>query len=291
MLATSASESSAGDPLALFVQLGPSVYMHDPKSGTAPNDGQPVILLAFWMDAPARALSKYVVEYTRMVPSARIIFLRSASNDFFFHAAARAQQARLAPAIAALRTSVTPDCPVFMHIFSNGGVFRTTHLLKAYRQATGRPLPISSMVIDSAPGTASITAAMRAFSFAMPRFWILRWLSKSILLMMLAVIKLYQTILRIPNAIKLAREEINDRNLVQPADAEGTLTRCYIYSSTDELVDWRNVERHASDSEACGWTVHREKFQGTPHVGHMRAQPERYWSIIREHLRLKKPRQ
>lgn len=272
------------NPLTRFTKLGPSVYIHDPNSDTVSRVGQPVILVAFWMDAPARALVKYVDEYTRIISSARIIFLCSSSNDFFFRSTAGAQQAQLAPAVAALRASVTPECPVFMHLFSNGGVFRTTHLLKAYRQTTGRPLPISSMIIDSAPGTASITAAMRAFSFAMPRLWILRWLSKGALLIMLVCIKLYQMIAQTPDAISVARRSINDKSLVEAANAEGRLTRCYIYSDGDELVDWQDVERHMSDSEACGWTVHREKFQGTPHVGHMRAQPERYWSVIRKYL-------
>lgn len=271
------------NPLAHFTKLGPSVYIQDPKDTTT-QDGLPVIFIAFWMNAPPRALAKYVVEYRRLVPSARIIFIRSSSNDFFFRSTASAQQARVAPAVAALRASVTPENPVFMHLFSNGGLFSTAHMLKAYRQALGKPLPISSMIIDSAPGTASTSAAMKAFSFALPKLWILRLIGKSALWITLVLIKIYQTITRSPDAVSLARKAINDKSLVQAANAKGVLTRCYIYSDSDDLVDWRDVEKHASESEVSGWVVHREKFQGTPHVGHMRAQPERYWSIVKEYL-------
>lgn len=271
------------NPLAPFTKLGPSVYIQEPKDTTT-HDGRPVIFIAFWMNAPPRALAKYVVEHRRMIPSARIIFIRSSSNDFFFRSTANAQQARVAPAVAALRAYVTPETPAFMHLFSNGGVFGTTHLLKAYHQATGKPLPISSMIIDSAPGTASTSAAMKAFSYALPKLWIFRLIGKSALWITLVLIKIYQTITRSPDAVSLARKAINDTSLVQAVNAKGVLTRCYIYSDMDDLVDWRDVEKHASESEASGWVVRREKFQGTPHVGHMRAQPERYWFIVKEYL-------
>ncbi|KAF3386325.1 Transmembrane protein 53 [Penicillium rolfsii] len=275
------------DPLVPFTKLGPSVYISDPKDTTT-QDGRPLIFMAFWMNAPPRALAKYVVEYRRMVPSARIVFIRSSSSDFFFRSTAKAQQAQLAPAVAALRSSVTPETPVFMHLFSNGGLFGTVHLLKAYHQATGKPLPISSMIIDSAPGTASISGAMKAFSYALPKLWIFRLVGTTALWITLVLIKIYHAITGSLDAVNLARKTINDTSLVQPATAKGVLTRCYIYSDGDELVDWRDVEKHASESEASGWKVRREKFQGTPHVGHMRAQPERYWSIVKEYLDLAK---
>jgi hypothetical protein len=59
-----------------------------------------------------------------------------------------------------------------------------------------------------------------------------------------------------------------------------------MYSETDDLVDYRDVEMHASESEAAGWLVQCERFQGSPHVGHMRAAPDRYWGIVKEHLEL-----
>ncbi|KAJ5440108.1 uncharacterized protein N7458_011106 [Penicillium daleae] len=277
--------NSRTNPLADFTKLGPSVYIADPEDTTT-QDARPVIFIAFWMEAPPRALAKYVVEYRRMIPSARIIFIRSSSNDFIFGSAAKAQRTRVAPAVAALRASVTSENPVFMHLFSNGGLFSATHVLKAYHQAAGKSLPISSMIIDSAPGTATMSGSMKAFSYALPKLWILLLLGKVALWITLVLIKTYQTITGSPDAISFTRKAINDTSLVQPANAKGVLTRCYIYSDSDELVDWRDVEEHATESEASGWVVRREKFQGTPHVGHMRAQPERYWSIIKEYLDL-----
>lgn len=275
--------ASNESPLATFVKLGSSVYLQDPTDLDDKQD-RPLIFIAFWMNAPPRALAKYVVEYRLLVPSARIIFIRSSSSDFFWHATARAQAARVAPAVHAIRAVVTPDNPVFMHLFSNGGLSGTTHLLQAYNRKAGKPLPISSMIVDSAPGTATVAAAMRAFSFALPKMWILRLISKSFLWLSLVLIKFIHAITRSPDPVALARKVINDVSLIQAVNAKGVPTRCYIYSDADELVDAHDVEQHASESEACGWLVRRERFQGTPHVGHMRAAPERYWGIIKEYL-------
>jgi hypothetical protein len=271
------------NPLAPFVKLGPSVYLQDPANVTD-GDDRPLIFIAFWMNAPPRALAKYAVEYRRLVPTVRIVFIRSSSNDFFVRATEGAQQAGVTPAVDAISSFATPENPVFIHLFSNGGLSKTTHLLKAYKAATGTPLPFSSMIVDSAPGTASLHSAVRAFSFALPRMWILRLLGKSFLWLSLIMIKVIQAITRAPDVISRARKVINDPSLVQAVNAKGVPTRCYIYSDADDLVDYHDVELHASESEAAGWLVRRELFRGSPHVGHMRAEPDRYWGIVKEYL-------
>lgn len=268
--------------LAPFIKLGPSVFLQDPADKT--EGDRPLIFLAFWMNAPPRALAKYVVEYRRLVPSARIIFIRSSSNDFFLHSSRKAQRARVNPALEALRASATPKNPVLMHLFSNGGLSSTTHLLQAYREVTGSALPISAMIVDSAPGTASLKGAVKAFSFALPQMWILRLFSKSFLWVSLILLRILHVLSRSPDPITRARQMINDTSLVRAVNASGLPSRCYIYSDADELVDWRDVESHASESEAGGWLVRRERFQGSPHVENMRSAPDRYWGIVRDYL-------
>lgn len=271
------------DALAPFIQLGPSVYMQDPVR-TEEKGNRPLILIAFWMNAPSRALAKYAVEYRRLVPTARIIFMRSSSNDFLLRATEHAQRVQVAPAVDAIRSFVAPENPVFMHLFSNGGLAKTTHLLRAYKAATGQPLPFSSMIVDSAPGTARLRSAVRAFSFALPQMWILRLFGKGLLWIFLVTMRLIQIITRAPDVISSARQTINDVSLLKATNINNVPTRCYIYSDADDLVDYRDVEKHASESGASGWVVRCERFQGSPHVGHMRAAPDRYWGIIKEYL-------
>ena len=269
--------------LEAFVRLAPSVYLQDPPNPSEKAD-RPVIFIAFWMNAPPRALAKYVVEYRRLVPSARIIFVRSSSSDFIWRLRAQTRRARVASAVEAMRGLVTPENPVFVHLFSNGGMSSTTHLLQAWKNATGTPLPMSAMILDSAPGSPSLRAGLKAFSFALPRAWILRLLGKSFIFAFLVLFKLIHSFSMFPDPISLARELINDTSLVRAANSDRTLSRCYMYSDTDELVDWRDVESHAVNAEAKGWAVRREVFRNSPHVGHMRSEPDRYWSIVRGYL-------
>lgn len=282
------SNSQPDNPLATFTKLSPSVYISEPDTKAQHVTESPTtIVLSFWMNAPARALAKYVVEYKRLAPSARIIFILSTSKDFLFHSTTRAQHERLSPAIQALRASLpTPESPIYLHLFSNGGVFTSTNLLSAYREATGTHLRLTSIIFDSAPGLATVPAAMRAFSFMLPRFWLLRICSKALLWVFLVLNHWGRKITRTQDVVSSARQAANDARVVCGTGTADTPPRCYIYSDADELVNWLDIEAHAVEAQRKGWVVRREKFDGSPHVSHMRADPQRYWGIVSEYLKL-----
>ena len=274
------------NPLAQFVRFSPCVYVQEPEKGAEYDGKNPkTIVITFWMNAPPRALAKYVVGYRLVAPAARIIFVLTSSNDFVFRFTNGMRQGRVAPAVEAIRASTYPDKPVFLHMFSNGGVSTATHLLAAYRKMTGRSLRISSMIIDSAPGLATVDAAMKAFSFIFPKQWILRVISKAVLYTFLLLHSVFRKVTRTLDAVESAREAINDRRLLTGVGPKDCPERCYIYSDKDELVDAQDVERHAIDAQKKGLVVHREKFLGTPHVSHMRVDPERYWAIVKRYLK------
>lgn len=276
------------DHLAPFTKLSSCIYVSEPDTSAEDTGDYPeTIVIAFWMNAFSRSLVKYIAGYRQLAPRARIIFIRTSSSEFMLRPSKRAQYARLAPAVEALRALPT-DSPVFFHMFSNGGVFATTHLLEAYQKATGSPLRISSTVIDSAPGTATLSAAVKAFSFILPKRWLLRLFSKILLYAYLASMftlgKAVAKVLGIRDAVSVARQAINDGQLVRGINKAGPPKRCYIYSDADELVSWKDVEKHASDAELKGFPVRREKFSWTEHVAHMRADPERYWNTVKLYL-------
>jgi len=65
----------------------------------------------------------------------------------------------------------------------------------------------------------------------------------------------------------------------------GEVRRTYIYSEADALVDWRDVESHAAAAVEKGLpsaNVRLEKFEGSMHVAHARADEGRYWRVVRE---------
>ncbi|KAL4872747.1 hypothetical protein BDV12DRAFT_125817 [Aspergillus spectabilis] len=287
------SISEKVDHLAQFKQLSPCIYVQEPDNSVDDTGDYPkTIVIAFWMNAFSRSLVKYVATYRHLAPRARIIFIRTSSTEFILRPTKRAQYARLAPAVDALR-SLPPDSPVFFHMFSNGGVFAVTHLLEAYQKATGHPLRVSSTVIDSAPGTATLSGAIKAFSYILPKRWILHLFSKMLLYAYLTSMyllgKAVSKVLGVRDAVSIAREVINDGRLMRASKKVSPPRRCYIYSDADELVDWKDVERHASDAESKGFIVHREKFLGSEHVAHMKADPERYWDTVKLYLKDPEP--
>ncbi|KAJ6028204.1 hypothetical protein N7540_003780 [Penicillium herquei] len=268
--------------LSAFKKLTEFVYISDPEVDSINNSNGHPIILAFWMNAGPRPMARYISEYRRMLPSSRIVILLAATNDFTFHYRDAAQDVRLPHAVDALRDLATPAKPAFIHAFSNGGVFKISHLLRLFKQKTGQPLPISSMIIDSAPGIATVAAGMRAIAFQFPKFWIWRLISKTMLWVYLVTLEVIRRITRMPRPMDVASRRINDKSLYQPP-AKG-LARCYIYSDSDKIISSDHVEDHIKDSEACGIVVRREKFQDADHVMAMKVDPERYWAIVKDYL-------
>jgi hypothetical protein len=56
--------------------------------------------------------------------------------------------------------------------------------------------------------------------------------------------------------------------------------RLFLYSKEDDLIWWEDLEEQAANARSKGYTTVLERFEGSPHVGHMRAHPEQYWSTI-----------
>ncbi|KAJ5924408.1 hypothetical protein N7466_008595 [Penicillium verhagenii] len=270
--------------LAAFNKLNDSVYVSDPEDFPE-NSNPPLIVLALWMNAGPSALLRYGNQYRRMIPLARIVILRSATNDFFLASSDATQGAQLAPAVDALRTFAVPGNPVFIHLFSNGGMLKTSQLMRLFKETTGKPMPISSMIVDSAPGVTSIQSGMKAISFQLPQFWLWRLISQAAVWVFLVAMGAYGWIINAPNTVDMACRRVNDRALYQPSTEEG-LVRYYIYSDSDNIVLSENVEDHMRYSESCGVVVRPEKFKDAQHVMAMRTDPERYWAIVDECLKL-----
>jgi hypothetical protein len=287
-----------------FIRLSPSIYLVPPRTtATAPNaetktKPPPTIILSFWYSAPPRALVKYVAHYAQLAPSSRIIFILSGPRDFYLYPTLASHRRRLKPAIDLLfqnQKSVDDNNHAYIHLFSNGGMFTTAHLLLAYKHATGKPLRISAMVLDSAPGVAAPSKSLRALAYGLPRTLIIRQIGYGLLAMMVWggwIVR--RLLLRMEDPFAFTRRATLDKELVIAAssssnnkkkvDDDAVIKSCYIYSESDDLVPWKDVEEHAAWAVTKGREVDLEKFKDSPHVGHMRQDPERYWAIVERFL-------
>lgn len=285
---------------APYARLSPSIYLVPPRNTPTTPNTEPktkpkppsTIILSFWYSAPARALAKYVAQYALLAPESRIIFILSGPRDFYLHPTLASHRRRLQPAIDLLLQNqyLEEDDSYYIHLFSNGGMFTTAHLLLAYKHATGKPLRISAMVLDSAPGVAAPSKSLRALAYGLPKTLIIRQIGYALLAMMVWGRWLIRgLLLRMEDPFAFTRRATLDKELVVAAaikkeSDEAVIKSCYIYSESDDLIPSKDVEEHAASAVAKGREVDLEKFEGSPHVGHMRHDPERYWAIIKRFL-------
>jgi hypothetical protein len=79
---------------------------------------------------------------------------------------------------------------------------------------------------------------------------------------------------------QVLKTSLNNPRLFPWIDAH--TPRLYVYSKKDELVPWEEVEEHVSQAKALGINVKAEVFAQSPHVGHARMDPAKYWSAVGE---------
>ncbi|CAK43743.1 hypothetical protein CBS63078_8755 [Aspergillus niger] len=280
------------------ITLSPTVHAYDPLTPetTTSNNAPQTIILAYWMNAPQRALTKYTTQYRTLYPSARILTLQSSTGDFmrlpslFTFTSTTNDNKRTnsaQPALDYILLHHPPGTPkenerIHIHLFSNGGVHTTTTLLSTYKSTTGHTLPLTSLLIDSAPGKPSLIGAFRAFSFILPKNVLLKWVGKVLLGCMLLLMFGMRWVVGSEDEVSKGRRMLNDRSVVGES-----VRRCYVYSEGDGLVDWRDVEEHAVEAEGVfgggGGAVRKEKWgRGSGHVEHMRVDGGRYWKVVGE---------
>jgi hypothetical protein len=264
--------------LESFTSIGEDVYIREPPED-ASLDSEPTvtIVILFWMGATARHAAKYLAEYSSLAPRARIIFILTSAAQIMLRKSDESRRARVTPAVEALLSASSG--PVFVHLFSNGGAFTLRHIAISYQSQTGKPLPTKALLMDSAPGSTSLSSSHKAFSYGFPKFIIFRILTSLLVRLGIVLAMLYCKLTRRKLPAEEAARVLNDAKLINWA-----AKRCYLYSEEDDLVPWQDVERHVADARGKGFDVSCEKFEGSPHVAHMRTDPQRYWNIVAKYL-------
>ena len=268
--------AKASVALEHFVRLNQSVFYHEPttsksKSSTTPDPD--VIFLAGWMDASPRNLAKYTAEYERLYPSARIIAITTTSIDAAFlpHSS---NLKRIQPALEILCT-LPPESKVIVHFFSVGGAWTTCLVAKGYHAKTGRPLPVTGMILDSTPGRVKYAYTIRAFAVALPKHPILNALTNIGIRIMFFLYIFAYWVSGKPDLIARTRADLNNK-----AYFATDVKRLYVYSEADDKVAWEFVEEHIEEARGLGYTVQGDRWVDSTHCGHLLVDAERYWRCV-----------
>jgi len=265
-------------PLSRFKRVSPNVLvlpaLDPPAKG--PEDAPDLIIINAWMGAALKHVGKYVAPYINTYPNSRIVIVTNEVSDIFTRSVAE-QEKRLAPVVDTIRAVVdaTTKPKILLHDFSNGGNIQAVRLALVYHKRFGQALPATAIVIDSAPGRSRYQGAVLAFKPALPKNPILFGIGVGLIHAVLSSILLYRYLFSHEDVIEWMRGKLND-----PKYFSQEAPRIYIYSETDELVEWRDIEDHAAESEKLGLRVQLVKFDNSRHVAHAIADSDKYWTTI-----------
>ena len=178
-------------------------------------------------------------------------------------------------------------CPIKdSNDFPSGGCIRLDHLSKliASKSLKSHPSTRSLMVIDSAPGGDTLECALNAFEVMIPS----PFLRYPTIIAFFSVQTLSWILGRTPRLpFEAIRQGILDRNWLPWTALENTdgskrkTLWLFIYSRVDQLVPFDHVQKLTEAAESHGMDIRREIYEDTPHVAHMRGDPERYWGVIK----------
>ncbi|KAM0424425.1 hypothetical protein ACHAPT_010346 [Fusarium lateritium] len=271
------------------VQLSPSVFLYNPDAEAAIKPGPRLVIIATWAFAQDNHIAKYVANYQNLFPGSTILVAKSFLRHMFFIPEARKE---LVPAVEVIRnvlgteiaSETNKEPSLFIHAFSNTGLSTTYNLSDVYA-ATSSPddkdqgrLPLHATVLDSTPGRYEYWFIVSAVMFGVPRGrWLQRLVSLPLAHLLSACMWVWIRIFGGRDWVPIWGGAANDPSRIAET------CRSYVYSRVDPLVPHFIVEAHGKDAQDRGFSVlHQADFVDSDHVAHARADPTRYWRIVRE---------
>ncbi|EDN10102.1 DUF829 domain-containing protein [Histoplasma capsulatum] len=280
-------------PLSFMEKLSFAVYLYRPPTSipTPPTTDPELVLILGWMDARDAHLATYIKQYQTMYPSSPILLVKGRLASLVFpNIGLRDTAPAVAPIFAALTNDehsgapqLTPLRPrLLIHSLSGGGSCSLYHLYNNFlqRHGTNNIQPVSSVprhvtIFDSSPGAWSYQFNVDLLTAAIKPGW------QRILALPLAhmIAMTFWVLIRgfgLPDNQKTYATAHND------PEKNDEASRTYIYGSADKICPARFVELDSVEARKKGFSVQLEHFEGTGHVAHVRADPDRYWRIVKQ---------
>lgn len=246
-----------------------------------------VVLIFTWADAQPRHYVKYIEGYQNLYPNAKIILTTATTIGTFFGGQKAAQyivhdmvHKELAPLYLQSADSSTSRPRMLAHAFSNSGGLDLEATWSVWKEIFGSttPLPLTALILDSTPGGLTYktefsrwTTGVSLGMAVLPKP--LRWALAAIVVTCLMVVP---QVLGIEIMATRGPRELNSARNIPHKTA-----RLYVYSSSDKLIYWKDVETHAEEARNKGYAnIILERFDGSSHVSHLRLDPSRYWNAV-----------
>ncbi|KAI1398966.1 DUF829-domain-containing protein [Hypoxylon fuscum] len=246
-------------------------------------DKPATIIIYGWGDGLPKNVAKYADGYHRLFPMARILMVISSTFAASYQSLEQRTRAMLPIIDTAFPTAGDVSERVILHAMSNTGGIYAAATLNAFQHRHGidKSLPHLLCVSDSTPGSVVFSTEVGRWSRAMALGtakwfpWPFTVTQKIWWAFLYAIYLLEKATGREPSGIYSCRAFLDH------AMATPRAPRLYMYSKTDDLIWWEDVEAQAAVAKSKGYTTVLEMFDNSPHVGHMRMHPEQYWGAIR----------
>lgn len=278
-----------------FRKINDVAYVYEPSTEGAPASAPEIIILCTWMDAAVKHIAKYAKVYTTQYPDSLLLLIRSDVSELTWRSTSQQIQ-RMEPAASVLTNCIargkssTQSPRVLLHVFSNGGSWQACSLAKAYKKLHNEEaiLPISAVVVDSAPSLLHAGRAHTAMTTGLPKSAIIQTVGSVFFWGIIGMIWLVDTLGLQENPLLAMRAMLNDTS--EPF-LRRDIPRVYIFSKTDKLVPDEDVILHASHARSklelegvdnAEDIIKLEEFEGSNHVAHMMLDPKRYWKIVED---------
>jgi hypothetical protein len=268
-------------PLSFMQALSPTVAYYEPpasassagasRNGPGPGPDPELIVMLSWSNASDMHIAKYISQYRALFPSSRVLLVRS---PLLHNAFPVLNTAGVNIAAAVVQSVVGSQgtagrARVLVHVFSNGGMNTAAKLYKVLGETAS--VPRHALLLDSCPGYYRYESTYRAATVNMP------WFFKPLIHLLMVTLTVIGAAMRKPPHIDSNAAAVNMKEL-----AKSQVQRAYLYGTEDAMVDWRDVEDHATKAGRNGFLVRTEKFEGGKHVAQVRVNPDRYWRVVKE---------
>ncbi|KAL2129558.1 hypothetical protein VTI74DRAFT_7607 [Chaetomium olivicolor] len=273
-----------------FKKLSNQVYVRAGEPSAQDPSHPTTVVIYSWGDAQPKHVVKYVDGYRQLYPHCRIVLILSPILKALYQTL-EARSRTMIPVIDAIYPGVleAPNSDtkekikerVLLHVMSNTGGMNCAATMNAYTTRTGGQLfPHHMLVCDSTPGSThflpNVGPWSRAMALGAARFF--PWpfvMTQAMAAIFLGCLHGFGWLIGATSAAEFSTGAVNDTRF-----SDKGAKRLYLYSKEDDIICWEDIEKHAADARQKGWSVSAEIFEGTPHVGHMRAHPEKYWAVI-----------
>ncbi|XP_058815796.1 transmembrane protein 53-B [Topomyia yanbarensis] len=232
----------------------------------------PIVLLLGW----AGCQDKYLMKYSKIYEDRGLITIRYTApvEDLFWKRTAMVQ---IGEKILKLIYDMNFDShPLIFHVFSNGGAFLYQHIALANRRSK-RPVQICGMIFDSAPGDRRVLGLFRAISAILGKEKRCNAVVSAVMAVSLIVLwAVEDTFNYLRNFIRPLGYEVQTNPSHNLKYESNEWPQLYLYSKTDLLIPYTDIEKFAAYRQQCGVDVRMVCFDRSEHVKHYTRHPQQY---------------